>query len=56
MRAVNPEYSGRRGDNNVSLYSIRYAQHYNDLFRVAHDEVLRWYMSLDGKTWTPVDR
>jgi hypothetical protein len=40
----------------VSLYSIRYAQHGKDLIRVAHDEVLRWYMSLDGKKWTPVDR
>jgi hypothetical protein len=40
----------------VSLYSIRYAQHGRDLIRVAHDEVLRWYMSLDGKKWTPVDR
>ena len=40
----------------MSLYSIRYAQHGQDLIRVAHDEVLRWYMSLDGKKWTPVDR
>jgi DNA-directed RNA polymerase subunit RPC12/RpoP len=40
----------------VSLYSIRYAQHGDVLIRVAHDQVLRWYMSLDGKKWTPVDR
>jgi hypothetical protein len=39
----------------VSLYSIRYAQHGKDLIRVGHDEVLRWYTSLDGKKWTPVD-
>jgi hypothetical protein len=38
----------------VSLYSIRYARHGKDLIRVGHDEVLRWYMSLDGKKWTPV--
>jgi hypothetical protein len=43
-----------RGDN-VSLYSIRYAQHANDLIRVGHDEVLRWYISLDGEKWIPVD-
>jgi hypothetical protein len=42
---------GKRGGNNVSLYSIRYAQHGDALIRVAHDEVLRWYMSLDGKKW-----
>jgi len=40
---------------NLSLYSIRYAQHGKDLIRVGHDEVLRWYMSLAGKKWTPVD-
>jgi hypothetical protein len=40
----------------VSLYSIRYAQHGKELIRVGHDEVLRWYMSLDGQKWTPVDR
>jgi hypothetical protein len=40
----------------VSLYSIRYAQHGRNLIRVGHDEFLRWYMSLDGKKWTPVDR
>ena len=40
----------------MSLYSIRYAQHGKDLIRVAHDEFLRWYTSLDGKKWTPVDR
>ena len=38
----------------MSLYSIRYAQHGKDLIRVAHDEFLRWYMSLDGEKWTPV--
>ena len=46
---------GKRGGNSVSLYSIRYAQHGDALIRVAHDEVLRWYMSLDGEKWTSVD-
>ena len=38
----------------MSLYSIRYA-HGKDLIRVAHDEVLRWYTSLGGKKWAPVE-
>jgi DNA-directed RNA polymerase subunit RPC12/RpoP len=39
----------------VSLHSIRYAQHGNELIRVGHDGFLRWYMSLDGEKWTSVD-
>ena len=39
----------------MSLYSIRYAQHGEDLIGVGHDEFLRWYTSLDGNKWTPVD-
>ncbi len=39
----------------MGLYSVRYARHGDELIRVAHDEVLRWYMSLDGKKWTSVD-
>ena len=43
-----------RGGKNVSSYSIGYAQDGKDLIRVGHDEVLRWYTSLDGRKWTPV--
>jgi hypothetical protein len=39
----------------VSLYNIYYATHGKDTVRVGHDEILRYYMSLDGKKWTPVD-
>lgn len=39
----------------MALYNIYYAQHGDDLVRVGHNEVLRWYMSLDGEHWTSVD-
>ena len=35
--------------------NLSYAQHGKDLIRVGHDELLRWYTSLDGKMWTSVD-
>lgn len=39
----------------MALYNIYYAKHGADLIRVGHDELVRWYMSVDGAHWTPVD-
>jgi DNA-directed RNA polymerase subunit RPC12/RpoP len=39
----------------MALYNIYFANHGKELIRVGHNECLMWYMSLDGKHWTPVD-